>query len=145
MRRRWWRRKAAKKLTIPKNGKKIEKEHIYIATGDEHLYINDNFFYFSKEPTHFHYKPSINIFFESIANNINKTGLAVILTGMGNDGTNGIIALKNKGWTIIAQNEETSAVFGMPKSAIESGCVSYIFSIEQISDYISKYFKGQSK
>jgi len=53
----------------------------------------------------------------------------------------GLISLKKKGWITIAQDEYTSTVFGMPKSAIESTAVTYILGINEISDYIAKFLK----
>ena len=60
---------------------------------------------------------------------------------MGNDGTKGLISLKKKGWITIAQDESTSTVFGMPKSAIESTAVNHILGIDEISDYIANFLK----
>lgn len=137
----WLSRFSKINLHIPKNGINIEKGKIYIVTGDEHLSLIDSKFLYSKEPKNLHYKPSIDKFFESIANYDILNGLAIILTGMGNDGTKGLISLKKKGWITIAQNEYSSTVFGMPKSAIESLAVTYILGIDEISDYIANFLK----
>jgi len=137
----WLSRFSQINLQIPKSSNNIEKGKIYIVTGDEHLSLIDNKFYYSKEPKNLHYKPSIDKFFESISNYDILKGVAIILTGMGNDGTKGLISLKKKGWITIAQDEYTSTVFGMPKSAIESTAVTYILGINEISDYIAKFLK----
>ncbi len=127
-------------VSIAKSGKAIEKGIIYIASGDEHLSITpDSKFYSSKEPIHYHYVPSVDIFFESVAMNIKYPGLGIILTGMGNDGSFGLFKLKEKGWRTIAQDEQSSVVFGMPKAAIEAGAVNEILNSEKISDSITKY------
>ncbi|MDD5224071.1 MAG: chemotaxis response regulator protein-glutamate methylesterase [bacterium] len=87
------------------------------------------------------YIPSVNMLFESAAEAAGKNCLGVILTGMGNDGRDGVIQIKKKGGVIIAQSEHSSVVFGMPREAIETGRVDMILPIEQIPHYIGNWAK----
>ena len=80
--------------------------------------------------------PSIDCLFESVADTYGKAVIGVILTGMGKDGTLGLKKIKDKGGFTIAQDEESSVVFGMPKSAYESGAVKQVVSLKQIPGFI---------
>ncbi|MDP8263485.1 MAG: chemotaxis-specific protein-glutamate methyltransferase CheB [Candidatus Ancaeobacter aquaticus] len=82
--------------------------------------------------------PSIDEMMKSAACAYGKSAIGVILTGMQNDGAEGIRAIKNAGGTTIAQDEETSVVFGMNRSAIKTGCVDKIVPLEKIAGEIVK-------
>ncbi|MBF0226708.1 MAG: chemotaxis response regulator protein-glutamate methylesterase [Desulfobacterales bacterium] len=86
-------------------------------------------------------KPSVDFLFRSIADFFPGKVTAVIMTGMGSDGTNGLKILKSNGAFIIAQNEETCTVFGMPKVPIELGIVDVIAPLDQIATEIVKTVK----
>ena len=79
---------------------------------------------------------SVDVFFESLAKNWSRPGIAVLLTGMGKDGAQGLKLLRLKGWHTIAQNQTTSAVYGMPKVAVELNAASEILPLEQIATSI---------
>lgn len=118
--------------------------HAYIAPGNYHLEINkrpDNQVFLSlsnKEPVSGH-RPSVDVLFKSLANNLKKNVIGVIMTGMGTDGTEGIRELKKKTQSyIIAQDEETSVVYGMPRSAVKTGVVDDIVPLHKITGYILK-------
>jgi chemotaxis response regulator CheB len=86
-----------------------------------------------------HYTPDIDILLTSFANFTHALDIEVlIMTGIGRDGTEGAKLLKSKGAKIYAQDEQSSPVFGMPKSVIESGIVDKIKSFDEIL----KYFGG---
>lgn len=86
-------------------------------------------------------KPSINAFMLSAAAHCGAKTLAVILTGMGKDGTRGIEAIKNAGGVTIAQDEASSIIFGMPKNAIAAGAIDHVLGISEIAGFISKTVK----
>ena len=78
------------------------------------------------------YTPSVDRLFESAAKNFGSDLLAVVLTGMGDDGRNGAIAVKRSGGRVIAESEETAVIFGMPQQAIRSGSVDLILPLGEI-------------
>ena len=80
--------------------------------------------------------------FESIPSENCKALTAVILTGMGYDGAKGLLRLKDEGAYTIAQDKDTSAVFGMPKEAIAVGAVKEVAPLGQIASSISKRFSS---
>lgn len=75
------------------------------------------------------YVPSVDALFASAAEIFAGRTLGVVLTGMGNDGHQGVMAIKKAGGTVIAESEESSVVFGMPKEAIATGCVDKVVSL----------------
>lgn len=84
------------------------------------------------------FRPSVNVLFESVAKVCGPHAVGVVMTGMGNDGSEGIKALRAVEAKTIAQDEATSIVYGMPKSAYETGCVDRVVALESIAASISK-------
>jgi len=80
--------------------------------------------------------PAADILFNSMAEFMGKNVIGVVLTGMGVDGAQGLSNLKNKGATIIAQDKESSVVYGMPKAAVELGIVDHQLPLNKIADKI---------
>jgi two-component system chemotaxis response regulator CheB len=81
----------------------------------------------------------------SIARAYQKKGIGVILTGMGSDGVRGLQEIKRAGGVTIAQDEKTCIVFGMPKVAIDSGCVDKIHSLEEMSGALISLLAGGAR
>ncbi|MEI6090533.1 MAG: chemotaxis protein CheB [bacterium] len=126
-------------VEVAQNNHKLEKGKIYLANGGEHLLVdNQGYFRYTKDPEEYPYKPSINRFFECIAESPLYYGTAVILTGMGRDGSIGLLKLKENKWRTIAQDEQSSVVYGMPKAAKENGAAENILGLNEIVDKISK-------
>ena len=123
-----------------KDGDSIVPGLVLIAPGGLHLTVrklrgDEAHVKLSKEPAMLHI-PSVDVGMISVSEAYYEHTLGVIMTGMGHDGKEGMNAIKkNKGRTI-AQNEETSVIFGMPKAAIESGCIDKIVSLDKIAEEI---------
>ncbi len=83
-------------------------------------------------------KPSVDYLFRSIAQHYVGRSTGVIMTGMGSDGSKGLVHMKNNGSTIIAQSEETCTVYGMPKEPIESGVAEIVVPLDKIAGEIVK-------
>jgi two-component system chemotaxis response regulator CheB len=88
-------------------------------------------------------KPSADYLFFSVASHYVGRATGVIMTGMGSDGTKGLIRMHENGAGIIAQNEESCTVFGMPKEPIESGIVNSVVHLDHIADEIVKTVRGR--
>ena len=84
------------------------------------------------------YRPSLDFLLDSVATAAGRGALAVILTGMGNDGTQGARAVKAAGGTIWAQDEASSVVFGMPSSVIKAGLTSDVLSLQDLAARIGR-------
>ena len=107
---------------------------VQLAATNDHLVMRaDGTLGYSEDPVAEPFRPSVDVFFESVARYWNGTGVGVILTGMGRDGARGLLALKRAGFRTIAQDEQTSVVFGMPRAAIELGAAAEILPIEGIA------------
>ena len=107
-----------------------------IAPGNYHMVLNRsgaNYFVgIKKGPLVNRHRPSVEVLFKSVAKYAGANAIGVILTGMGSDGADGMLEMKNNGAYTIAQDEESCVVFGMPKEAIKLGAVSKIKSLEYI-------------
>jgi len=79
------------------------------------------------------HRPSVDVLFHSIANNIGSRAVGVLLTGMGRDGAEGLSAMRTKGAHTIAQDEASSVVFGMPRAAIELGAAAEVASLKDVA------------
>lgn len=121
---------------------KLKRGYCYIAPGDFHMNIyqqgNEFFIKLNKEEPVSGLRPSADILMNSVSklNGINKIG--IVLTGMGSDGSKGISQIKNKGGYTMAQNEKTSIVFGMPRSAIDTGNIDLVLPLDKFGNEIIK-------
>lgn len=84
-------------------------------------------------------RPAVDVLFESIANVYRGAAVAAVLTGMGHDGLRGAKLLKNAGATILAQDEETSAVWGMPRALVEADIADEVLPLGEIVPHILRY------
>ncbi len=98
----------------------------------------------SEEPAGFLHRPSVDVLMESVARTAGKKALGVILTGMGADGARGIKALHDAGAATMAQDENSSVVYGMPKAAVEMGGVDISLPLEQIGRAIILKTAGEA-
>ncbi|MFA7411339.1 MAG: CheB methylesterase domain-containing protein, partial [Tissierellaceae bacterium] len=122
------------------NGDIIQRGYGYIAPGDYHLTLvresNNLVVRLNQEPQVMGLRPTVDIMMESVAKISGYSKIGVILTGMGSDGTRGIVDIKKSGGYTIAQDESSSVVFGMPKAAIATNCIDVVLPIENIGDKI---------
>lgn len=126
------------------NGARIENGTAYITPGGMHLEVTPQFTIRILQPKEGdQFVPCIDTTFSSIARNAErKKILGIILTGMCKDGVLGLKEIKDKGGITIAQDRTTSVVFGMPKAAIELGCVDYVLPLRRIAGKITEIVKG---
>ena len=120
---------------------KVVQNSIYIADGLNHMEISKTGSdYFLNRGTDEKVKghcPSVDVLFNSAARIKKSNLLAILLTGMGSDGAEGLNSLKNSGAFTVTQNQETSEVYGMPKAALEIGAANCVLSLEQITKILS--------
>ena len=91
----------------------------------------------SREPQNAHFFPSADVLFASVAENVGARACGVILTGMGDDGARGLGAVRAAGGFTIAQDAESSAIYGMPRRAVELGSVCVSLPLSQIGATLS--------
>lgn len=127
------------------DGESVTAGKALIAKGNKHLVVKISgarYYVEMKDgPLVSRHRPSVDVLFRSGANYVGKNAIAVILTGMGDDGAKGMLELKESGAYTIAQDEETSVVFGMPKEAIKLGAVNKVLPLDKISSFIMDLVK----
>ena len=125
------------------HGEKIVPGYAYIAPGDYHLTVSrpasglrDLYITLTKDPPRGGHRPSVEPMLESAAQHFWSDMICVIMTGMGNDGSRGVRLIKERGGKVIAEHQSSCIVYGMPKAAVETGCVDKITMLKDISSEI---------
>nr|WP_108305815.1 chemotaxis response regulator protein-glutamate methylesterase [Metalysinibacillus jejuensis] len=135
------------KITVKEaeHGDILQNGHAYVAPGGYHLRVNkvgttyaialDN-----KAPARSGHRPAVDVMYEDVSRFKELDKVAVIMTGMGSDGSKGLIELKQTGNTVaIAESAETCIVYGMPKAAVETQLIDEVVFVEDIAQTIMKY------
>ncbi|WP_339747520.1 chemotaxis response regulator protein-glutamate methylesterase [uncultured Maricaulis sp.] len=127
-------------------GERLQAGHVYVAPGDFHFTVRRDAagFYAALDqspPINF-CRPAVDPLFQSVAEVTQGQALGVILTGMGHDGREGVRALRAAGGTILAQDEATSIVWGMPGAVAEAGLADHILPLSEIGSDIVRRAKG---
>ncbi len=129
------------------SGDELFRGTALIAPGDKHMEINNNGFNFfvdiNSKPKLNRHRPSVDMLFNSALKYTGIKKMAIILSGMGNDGSVSMLKLKNIGAITIAQDSESSIVYGMPKEALKTGAATHSLSIEEIIKEIKNFSKNQ--
>lgn len=120
----------------------VQNGYIYIAPGGRHMLLHKNstgriVTILNQDPPENGCRPSVDVLFRSAVNVYGGDVVAIILTGMGADGTKGLVPLKLEGAYAIVQDKETSVVWGMPGSAVEAGYVDEILPLNRIPDAVT--------
>lgn len=131
-------RQTALSVVEAQDGMPLEAQRVYIAPGGKHLVLRRNAqggltAGTNDQPPESGCRPSANVLFRSAAALLGNASVAVVLTGMGNDGTAGLGAFKRAGGFVIAQDEATSVVWGMPGSAVAAGLVDAVAPLTEIA------------
>ncbi|MCG6193413.1 chemotaxis response regulator protein-glutamate methylesterase [Leptospira sp. FAT2] len=126
-----------------KDGDRIQLGSAYIAPGNKHMevYLSGAQFHIRilDGPLVNRHRPSVDILFNSVAKVAGKNAKGIIMTGMGNDGANGLLKIKQTGAATIAQDEASCVVFGMPKEAILKGAVDTILPLSKIVKEVQNF------
>lgn len=133
-------RKCVLDAEFGRDGIPVEAGRIYFPPGDTHMEIKilDGVpaISLNKNPPVNFVRPSIDVLMKSVAETFKENSVGVILTGIGKDGAEGMKSIKKSGGKTIVQDETTSAVFSMPKSAIDARCADKILPLDQIYEEI---------
>jgi len=129
----WLSKNCSIKVKLAENGEKVAEGVAYFPPCDFHLGIdNSHRIILSKEPPIGGHRPSVDFMMRHVARVFKGKCIGILLTGMGKDGTEGLRAIKQQGGKTIVQDEETSVIFGMPKSAINAGVADIVCPLEKI-------------
>jgi two-component system chemotaxis response regulator CheB len=128
---------SALKVCEARDRQEIRAGHAYVAPGNRHLVVVREgaslIGRLSDGPLVNRHRPSVDVLFRSVAQSAGPDAIGVILTGMGGDGASGLLEMREAGADTIAQDEETSIVWGMPREAIRLGGVDCVLPLERIA------------
>ncbi|HEY0063294.1 MAG TPA: chemotaxis-specific protein-glutamate methyltransferase CheB [Telluria sp.] len=131
---RWLGEHTAVPVRVIEDGDALTADCVQIARTNDHLTLNARQrLHYAAEPRDYPYRPSVDVFFECVARHWAGDATGVLLTGMGRDGAQGLLAMRQAGKATIAQDQASSAVYGMPRAAADIGAAQQILSLEQIA------------
>ncbi|MDN5343364.1 chemotaxis response regulator protein-glutamate methylesterase [Oceanotoga sp. DSM 15011] len=127
------------------DGELLRTGKVLIAPGNYHMILKrDGARYYVQikdGPPVYHQRPSVEVMFYSVAKYAGKNAIGIILTGMGKDGAEGLLEMRNSGAYTIAQSEKSCVVFGMPREAIRIEAADKILDLEEMPDYLVRVLK----
>lgn len=143
---RWLGEQTVLKIEIAREGASPHPGIVYFPDGGKHLVIDESFaFRYIEFDVKSPFKPSIDVFFSSLAKYWPSNSVAALLTGMGRDGAVGLKEMHNAGWHTIAEHKETCIVYGMPRVAVDLGAASEVLPIHEIAQTVIKQLSTKKK
>ncbi len=134
----WLSEKCSLRVTAAVDGEVPRVGCVHVATTNDHMILkSDGTLGYTVEPAANPYRPSVDTMFESLAKHGPRTGSAALLTGIGRDGANGLLKLKQRGWMTVAQDQATSVVYGMPAAAAAVGAAQRVLPIKEIGRHLA--------
>jgi two-component system response regulator WspF len=133
----WLGERCALPVHVAKVGDAPTRGVVFVAGTNEHLILTSaRRFAYTSQPLESIYCPSVDVFFQSVKKHWPNPGIAAILTGMGKDGANGLLALAEVGWVTIAQARDGCMVYGMPKAAVDIRAAQEVLPLNEIGPRI---------
>jgi two-component system response regulator WspF len=135
---RWLAERTGHAVRVAEAGERPQAGSVLLAGTNDHMVLTKaRTLEYREEPKDVFFRPSVDVFFESVADHWPQPGTAVLLTGMGRDGARGMSKLRARGWHTIAQDEATSVVWSMPKAAIDLGAACEVLPVERMPSTIT--------
>jgi two-component system chemotaxis response regulator CheB len=132
---------SALKVVEASDGESVLPGHAYLAPGDHHLMVETSgrslVCRITARTESCAHAPSVDRLFTSLAKSAGKAAVGIVLTGMGRDGTAGLMQIREAGGLTIAQDKQSSLIYGMPKSARESGAAQYEAALARLPSIIA--------
>jgi two-component system, chemotaxis family, response regulator WspF len=136
----WLSEQTAMTVRIARERDKPEPGAVLIAGTNDHLvFLDSHYLGYTAKPFDSFYRPSVDVFFESVVRHWKGTTIGVLLTGMGRDGAQGLKALRDSGALTISQDAKSCVVYGMPKAAADLGAAVEILPLDDISSRIVSF------
>jgi len=141
----WLNQYSAIPVRLAIEGDRLDAGVVLVAGAGKHVIMTkpDRLGYTS-EPSNNVYKPSIDVFFASVCKHLDRNAVGILLTGMGADGARGLKAMRDKGHYTIAQDQATSTVYGMPKSAAALGAAVDVLPVQNIASKLASIFPARN-
>lgn len=136
----WLNQQCALDVRLAEAGDRLQAGRVLIAGTNNHLVLSSkDRLEYTPHPREQAYRPSVDVFFNSLVQHWEGDVLALLLTGMGRDGAQGMLNLRQKGIHTIAQDEASCAVYGMPKAAVQIGAACEVLPIGEMAPIIESY------
>jgi chemotaxis response regulator CheB len=130
----WLNDRSTVSVRVARQGDAPQANTALIAGTNDHLvFVNSQALGYTPEPRDRYYRPSVDVFFESIVHYWRGNAVGILLTGMGNDGAKGLKSMRNAGYLTIAQDAMSCVVYGMPKAAAELDAAAKILPVDEIA------------
>lgn len=139
----WLAQECKLQVKLAKDGDEVVPGTVFVGPGNAHMEIEENVVHLTDAPPVNNCKPSVDVLFKSVARSYGSQALAVLLTGMGRDGAEGMAEIKKMKGLNIVQDEKTSVIFGMPKAAIELGVVDKVIPLNDIPNEIMRIVRNR--
>ena len=139
----WLRSSCSLRVKVAEDDEPLAPRTVYLASDDRHLGVSNRTIRMSTAGPINGFRPSATHLFETAALAYGSSLAAVVLTGMGNDGVAGLRAVKQAGGRVIAQNEATSVIYGMPREAVAAGVVDLELAITEIGPRLTAMAAGR--
>lgn len=120
-------------VRVAEDGAPLPERGVLTAPADRHILIERGRLRLSGGPERHACRPSVDVLFDSVAREIGRGALGCLLTGMGRDGAEGLMAIRGAGGVTIAQDEATSKIFGMPREAARCGAAAHVLPLDDIA------------
>jgi two-component system chemotaxis response regulator CheB len=135
----WLDRQTGRRVRYARDGQSVSSAagQTIMAPPDQHLTVRDGRLVLTRAPLRNSCRPSVDVLFESVAQEYGPSAAACLLTGMGCDGAAGLGAVHDVGGFTIAQDEATSVVYGMPREAVLRGAAQHILPLDEIGPTLS--------
>jgi two-component system response regulator WspF len=144
--RHWLEDESGRRVSLVNAGAVVGGPDILLAGTNDHLVLcPDASLAYVAEPVDCPYRPSVDVFFASVVAHWSGPAIGVLLTGMGRDGAEGLLAMRRAGWATIAQDRETSVVYGMPKAAADIGAAAEVLPIDAVAPAILRALGSTSR
>jgi two-component system response regulator WspF len=139
----WLGDRTGRPVRVAEHGQHPQAGDVLLAGTNDHLVLSKaRTLEYREEPREVFFRPSVDVFFTSVAEHWPQIGAAILLTGMGKDGAKGLATLRGRGWHTIAQDEATSVVWSMPKAAIDAGAACEVLAIDQMARVLAARLGG---
>ena len=138
----WLAERCKLRVVAASNGDRPTAGTVLVAATNDHLvFTAERTLAYSHEPRDCPFRPSVDAMYESLIQHWPQPGVAVLLTGIGRDGADGMLKLRQRGWFTIAQDQASSIVYGMPKAAAQNGAAKFVLPLRHISGHIISHLR----
>jgi two-component system chemotaxis response regulator CheB len=141
----WLDKASPLRVKMAEEGEALRPATVYVAVDDRHLGVTASHkIHLSTDPAVGGFRPSATVLFESVAAAFRGHAVAVILTGMGRDGVDGLRAIRRAGGRTIAESEATAVIYGMPAAAVHAGLADFILPLDEVCAAMAGLLVGRA-